>query len=83
MFWPQNGFNFSIIYNHLNIYIFKTTNFSNVYRPFLIISEIKDYLRGFVEFDMQLFRFTVQLDIEIKTKTKQNVNFCKCLKLRN
>jgi hypothetical protein len=30
---------------------------------------------------MQLFRFTVQLDIEIKTKTKQVFN--KCLKLRN
>jgi hypothetical protein len=64
------------------MYIFKTINFSNVYRPFLIISEIKHYLRGFVEFDMQLFRFTVQLDIEIKTKTKQNVDLCKCLKLR-
>jgi hypothetical protein len=29
---------------------------------------------------MQLFRFTVQLEIQIKTKTKQNVNFLQVLK---
>jgi uncharacterized OB-fold protein len=65
----------------LNTYIsmFKTINFSKVCRPFSSFLKEEDYLIGFVEFDMKLFRFTVQL--EIKIKAKQN-NILQVSKLR-
>jgi hypothetical protein len=59
--------------------MFKTINFSNVCHPFSSFLKEEYYLIGFVEFDMKLFRFTVQL--EIKIKAKQN-NILQVSKLR-